>query len=283
MRAKTPELLFIKFAVAVVIAPEPVTVIDPELFKLVIEEVVPPLITTAALEEFVSVPDPVKLVVTLRVQLLVYVPETAVFGIVIVEEPLIVFVAPLKVCVPVLVVAVYVPLFCRLPAKFIAATLVSFQVPPELIVTSPVNVFAPVFARVNVPETEVVPVTPRVKLVPVVKPVPEFIVKFPEIDKFAPVEVVPEVVLRLLKVVTTVDGKVLLEVMLTVPVLGVHVPAVVLELTTKELTFNVELAVIVTIPLLAPALPNIIDEAVSVDPETNVIVPFLLLFPVDPS
>ncbi|MNQ46009.1 hypothetical protein D3C85_598130 [compost metagenome] len=146
------------------------------------------------------------------------------------------------------------------------------------------NVFVLVFANVKVPETDVVPVTPSVKFVPVVNPAPASIVKLPFTDKFtAPVVVVPKFIFKLLKEVTTAVGKVLLAVIFTVPVLGVQVDAVFEPLTTNESTFKTDPEVIVTIPLLAPVLPNVIVEAESVEPETNVMVPFLLLFPDAPS
>ena len=55
-----------------------------------------------------------------------------------------------------------VALLVKLPAKLIEAIPVSFQTPPELRVTSLVNVFVPTPARVKVPVIDVVPVTPRV-------------------------------------------------------------------------------------------------------------------------
>ena len=54
---------------------------------------------------------------------------------------------------------------------------VSFQTPPALISTSPVNVLVPVPASVNVPVTEVTPVTPKVKVELVAKVPPDSIVK----------------------------------------------------------------------------------------------------------
>ena len=54
---------------------------------------------------------------------------------------------------------------------------VSFQTPPVLMSTSPVNVLAPVPASVNVPVNEVAPVTPNVKLAPVFKVPPLAMVK----------------------------------------------------------------------------------------------------------
>ena len=77
----------------------------------------------------------------------------------------------------------------KLPIKFIGAAPVSFQVPPELIVTSPVNVLAPVLASVNVPPTVVDPPTERVHVfvAPVTNAVPDPTTRFPVMDKAAPV------------------------------------------------------------------------------------------------
>ena len=71
--------------------------------------------------------------------------------------PLIVFEAPLNVCVPVLAVKVEA-LLARLPPNVIAAAADSFQIAPLFSVTSPVKVFAPVaLVMFKVPVTLVTP------------------------------------------------------------------------------------------------------------------------------
>ena len=76
--------------------------------------------------------------------------------------------------------------FVKLPPKVYAATPPSFHSDPELSATSPVNDLLLVPPRAIVPDTEVDPVTARVKL-PVVKFVPLPIIRFPPMLRLDPV------------------------------------------------------------------------------------------------
>jgi hypothetical protein len=112
----------------------------------------------------------------------------ATFAIEITVPPLIVLDVPEKVWTPLPAVNV-VALLVKLPTKVGVIALVdSFQTPPELIVTSPVNVFPGFVAleKAIVPVTPVVPVTPNVKA-PTVKVVPDPTVRFPPTVMFASV------------------------------------------------------------------------------------------------
>ena len=82
-----------------------------------------------------------------------------------------------------------VALFVKFPAIEYVELAVSFQIAPVFKEMSPVNVFAPVLARANVPPIVVVPVTPKVKVVAVgiVRVVPDPIDKFPAIVVLATV------------------------------------------------------------------------------------------------
>ena len=85
-------------------------------------------------------------------------------GMVFVVVPPIVLLAPLNVCVPVL--AVYVPLFDKLPAKPTAAAADSLRYPSLLMLTLPVNVFTPV--ALVMPKVAKVPFIPSpIVVVPV--------------------------------------------------------------------------------------------------------------------
>lgn len=80
-----------------------------------------------------------------------------------------------------------------MPEKVINVEIpVSFQIPPELIVTSPVNVFAAVLASVKVPLTDVAPATVSVQVLvtPVANVVPAFIVSEPTLIFFMPFVVI---------------------------------------------------------------------------------------------
>ena len=153
---------------------------------------VTPMFKTAPLP-WVSPPAPLKVVATVRVPLLVYVPVTLMFGMERPLAPLIVFAVPLKVIAP--VVDVNVPSFCRLP-EIVAAMVVLLQAPPLLTVTSP-NVFVPVELVIDsVPEMVVVPATviadaPKVS-------VPVLTVNVPSIVVAPEKETPPEVLLMVI-------------------------------------------------------------------------------------
>ena len=144
---------------------------DPPIFKV-------------ALAAWVKVPVPVNAVLTFNVLLLVNVtPVTVTLGMVnvLVSAWLLV----LKVCTP--LPAVKVPLLVIPPWKITGESPELFQVPPELMETSPVNVLVPVaedITRLPVapPPTVVVPVTVSVKPA-AVKVVPSPIIKLPVIPK----------------------------------------------------------------------------------------------------
>ena len=87
-------------------------------------------------------PVTVRRVETVNTSSFKYEPVKVALGIEIIFKPLRVFVAPVKVCVPVL--AVKVPSFWRFPAKLTAAAAVSFHDAPGLMVTLPVKGFVPV-------------------------------------------------------------------------------------------------------------------------------------------
>ena len=99
-------------------------------------------------------------------------------GIDVVVAPLIIFVAPVKLCAPELAVNV-VALLVKLPPKLIIEAAVSFQIEPLFSVTLSVNVFALVPPRTIEPETDVAPPILSEKLAPVVKVVP-----FPNVKLF---------------------------------------------------------------------------------------------------
>jgi hypothetical protein len=108
--------------------------------------------------------------------------------------------------------------------------------------------------------------------------------KFPVIDVFTPRVVIPPLIVKLLKLVNIVAGKVFVASIVTVPVPGVHVfPATVL--TVRLPVLSVPPAVIVIIPAagVAPAFPRVTLPASSVDPLVKEIVPVLLVFPEPPS
>jgi len=155
--------VLVKPASKVVKLPEPLTARVPELLKPPDVEPIehdPPRFNVLV---FDNVPvAPASAVLIVNVPLLVYEPLTVTLGMEVVDEPLMVFVAPLKVWTPVL--ALYVPLFVRLPAIPTTAAPLSVNVPvivtslPNescaaadsdktpllLIVTAPVKVFVPV-------------------------------------------------------------------------------------------------------------------------------------------
>ena len=86
--------VFVKFASAVLIAPEPETVTVPALASVVTELV--PLMLSVPEDPFVNDPAPLRAVPTVSVPLFVLVPVTATFGIE--DDPLSVFPVPLNVC-----------------------------------------------------------------------------------------------------------------------------------------------------------------------------------------
>ena len=108
-------------------------------------------------------------------------------------------------------------------------------------------------------------------------PVPIF--KVPLTVVFTPKVVVPEFTVRLLKVVNTDDGKVLLAVMITVPVPGVQVPPPSVPIVIAPPILNVPPAVIFIVPVLPPKLnPSSCKlPAVMRDPLVKVITPTLLI------
>ena len=85
--------VFVKFASAVLIAPEPETVTVPALASVVTELV--PLMLSVPEDPFVNDPAPLRAVPTVSVPLFVLVPVTATFGIE--DDPLNDFPAPLNV------------------------------------------------------------------------------------------------------------------------------------------------------------------------------------------
>lgn len=186
--------VLVKLASTVVIAPEPLITVVPELVSVVIEQV--PLMLRVL--EFVNVPNPEMAVVALtvpllvstlaletesnvpqvRVPLFVYVPENAADGIEVMVSPLNTLVVPEKVCVPVFAVNV-VALFAKLPPKLNGAATVSFHIPPLLIVTLLRNVLEEVPPKVNVPVIFVAPVMPMVELPVIANSAPVPIVRIP--------------------------------------------------------------------------------------------------------
>lgn len=103
--------VLVKLASAVLMAPEPVIAVVPELASVETEQV-PPRFKVLV---FVKEPAPESAVLTVSVPLLVIVPVTATLGITVVVAPLMVLGVPLKVCTPVFAVKV-VAAFARLPA-----------------------------------------------------------------------------------------------------------------------------------------------------------------------
>src|ERR1035441_6903452 len=115
-------------------------------------------------------------------------------------------------------------------APFRAVALLRLRVPPELSVTPLLNVLAPLSVRV--PPTEVVPATVRPTLA---------------------VVLAEPLSARLLKLVKTVEGRVLVHVRITVPVPGVQVlPAA--APTARLPAISVPPAVMVCVPV--PAVPR---------------------------
>src|ERR1700732_1313666 len=108
-----------------------------------------------------------------------------------------------------------------------------FQVPPALIVSRPVKVFAPVaedtvrFPLVP-PPTVVVPVTVNAKA-PAEKLAPSAMERLPLMARATAVVVVPTVIVRLWKEVKKEAGSVFVVVSSTVPAPGVQVPTVTLR------------------------------------------------------
>ena len=86
--------------------------------------------------------------------------------------------------------------------------------------------------------------------------------------------------MRLLKVVNIVDGKVFVAVSSTVPVLGVQVVPV--PPTVNEPVFKMEFALIVNTAGELEALPSVKLPHSNVEPLTKVIVPVLLALELDP-
>ena len=93
-----------------------------------------------------------------------------------------------------------------------------------------------------------------------------------------PVVVVPPLIVRLLKVVKILAGKVLLAVNSTVPVLGVQT-APVPEVVMAPFTFKVELAVMVNVLTCVATAPKTRLPASNVAPLWKVMVPLLFVFP----
>ena len=148
---------------------------------------VPPMFKVEA-NPWIKVPLTIKAVFTVMVPEEVYAPEIVVEAMEVRVAPPIVLVLPLKVCKPVDEVKV-VALFTRLPAKFITAAAVSFQVLPAFKVTSPVKVFVPVadeMAKIPLAPapTVVVPETVNANA-SAVKVVPLPTLRFPPIVKAA--------------------------------------------------------------------------------------------------
>ena len=108
--------------------------------------------------------------------------------------------------------------------------------------------------------------------------------KFPTIEVFTPRVVVPPFIIKLLKLVNSVDGNVLLASKVTDPVPGVQVFPVTV-LTIRLPVINVELDVIVIIPGagVERLLPSVTLPALRVEPLTKVIVPVLMAFPSPPT
>src|ERR1039458_4162133 len=145
---------------------------------------------------------------------------------------------------PALVLPSMPPLMVRVaPPR--ALTLLRLRVPPKLSVTPLLNVLAPLSVRV--PPTEVVPVTVMPTLVVVLAD---------------PLSV------RLLKLVKTVEGRVLVPVRTTVPVPGVQV-LVAAAPTARLPAISVPPAVMVSVPL--PTVPPSVKlPAVRVEPLVKV-------------
>jgi hypothetical protein len=108
---------------------------------------------------------------------------TVVIEVVVV--PLIILVAPENVCVPVEAVK-ELPLLVKFALKAYAEAAVSFQTPPESMVTSPLKVFVDVPPIFHVPATVTVPATMIVLLLEVVRAVPLPTEMLPLKDLFAP-------------------------------------------------------------------------------------------------
>ncbi len=119
---------------------------------------------------------------------MVYAPVKVAVGMDAAVVPLIILVAPVKLCPPVFAVNV-VALLVTFPPKLIVDTAVSFHTLPAFRVTSPVNVLVPVPPRTSEPVIEVAPPTLWVKLAPVVKVVPLPMVSVLEIAMFTTVVV----------------------------------------------------------------------------------------------
>ena len=144
--------------------PKPVTLIIPSLVipPVTAPIVQPPPIFNVAVLLLVSTTVPARVVFTVNVPVFVVVPLIVTLPMVLVAEPLIVLFIPLNVWTPVL--AEYVPLLVKLPAKLTVAApfsvkvpvmvtsapnasgaaAVSINEPPLFIITAPVNVLVPV-------------------------------------------------------------------------------------------------------------------------------------------
>ena len=105
------------------------------------------------------------------------------------------------------------------------------------------------------------------------------------IEVFTPSVVVPPLIVKLLKLVNMVAGKVLLAVIMTEPIPGVQVfPATVLTVIAPPIE-SVPPAVILIIPAagVAPAFPSVKLPVINEEPFEKVIVPVLETFPKPPN
>lgn len=160
-------------------------------------------------------------------------------GIDMAYDPPIVFVAPEKVCVPEL--AVYGPLFVKLPAIPITAAPFSVKVP--LLTTSELNVIASATFSAKVAPLLIVTIPANV-----FEPVVEVKLRLPPVPP--PTEVVPEtfniIAAKVIFALLPIDTEAQLSVEVAVPVI-VPIEANVLLFTTAPVTVSVKPALIVNV------------------------------------
>jgi hypothetical protein len=153
-----------------------------------VEAVIVPLLVNA--------PAIVNNVPTVKLPVLVMVPETLMDGMTVTVLPLMVLLVPLKVWVPVLKLVHDVELLMKLPAyELTKGAEISFQAP--FTVTSPVNVLSPVLlVKVTPPLLPIVVVPVTVETAEPKSRVPPVTERFPAIGIVPPDNtVVPEPVL----------------------------------------------------------------------------------------